>query len=216
MKISRNHRKKIAVSDTLQCAREIRYGRLISTHQIDFVSVFAQHYFDRVEETFVNESNHQKLNEFLTILRCFDNSKENGAHLYLVSDSIRCTKRELLISQRNCVYSAETGTTICARSFGVGRSVSQFSAAQRCHRNRKVHGTLSVHKHVEIHQSIAFILSKATGTVAQSVGLSEGAGRRRRLEIGKDSKTDSAVAERQSVAGRLVSAVSGRRNWRRE
>lgn len=52
-----------------------------------FIPVFAQHFFDRVEETFVNENNPQKMNEFLAILRCFDATKENGGHLYLVNNN---------------------------------------------------------------------------------------------------------------------------------
>lgn len=48
--------------------------------------MFAQHFMDRVEETFANENAHHKFTEFLNILRVFNEnqSKQSGAELYLV------------------------------------------------------------------------------------------------------------------------------------
>lgn len=53
---------------------------------ICFISVFAQRFLDRVEETFINENEHHKYTEFLSILRNFSENQEVrcGADLYLV------------------------------------------------------------------------------------------------------------------------------------
>lgn len=53
---------------------------------VHIFSVFAQHYIDRVEETFANDNLHHKFTEFLNILRVFNENqpKQNGADLYLV------------------------------------------------------------------------------------------------------------------------------------
>lgn len=60
---------------------------------LDFSLVFAQHFLDRVEERLSvsgnNDSNHHKFAEFINILRCFNESNETTASLYLVSQFIR-------------------------------------------------------------------------------------------------------------------------------
>lgn len=68
-----------------------------------FVLVFAQHFMDRVEETFVNENSHHKFTEFLNILRLFNENQcnENGADLYLVSELQYHNGRKQLIIFNN-------------------------------------------------------------------------------------------------------------------
>lgn len=61
---------------------------LIHLITILFFAVFAQHFIDRVEETFANDNLHHKFTEFLNILRVFNENqpKQNGADLYLVRE----------------------------------------------------------------------------------------------------------------------------------